>query len=74
MGYASGLIAITLCGWILGQADKVIISKLLPLALMGIYTFARGAINQGMLLTTGDRVAPSFPIFPHCTEPEIWMN
>jgi O-antigen/teichoic acid export membrane protein len=61
MAYASGLITITLCGWILGQVDKVIISKLLPLTLLGIYTFARGAINQGMLLTGAINGA----IFPH---------
>jgi O-antigen/teichoic acid export membrane protein len=61
IGYASGLMTITLCGWILGQADKLIISKLLPLTLLGIYTFARGAINQGMLLTGAINNA----IFPH---------
>ncbi len=61
MGYASGLMVITLCTWVLGQADKVIISKVLPLALLGIYTFARGAINQGMLLTS----ATTSAIFPH---------
>ncbi len=61
IGYASGLMTITLCAWISGQADKVIISKLLPLALLGIYTFARGAINQGMLLTGAINNA----IFPH---------
>ena len=61
IAYASGLMTITLCGWILGQVDKVIISKLLPLTLLGIYTFARGAINQGMLLTGAINAA----IFPH---------
>jgi len=61
IAYASGLMTITLCGWILSQADKVIISKLLPLTLLGIYTFARGAINQGMLLTGAINGA----IFPH---------
>jgi O-antigen/teichoic acid export membrane protein len=61
IGYASGLMAITLCSWVSGQADKVIISKLLPLALLGIYTFARGAINQGMLATTAINTA----VFPH---------
>ena len=60
-GYASGLMTITLCSWVLGQADKVIISKVLPLALLGIYTFARSAINQGMLLTS----AISNAMFPH---------
>jgi O-antigen/teichoic acid export membrane protein len=61
IGYASGLMTITLCGWVLGQADKLIISKLLPLTLLGIYTFARGGINQGMLLTSAINGA----IFPH---------
>jgi len=61
MGFASGLIAITLCSWVLGQVDRVIISKLLPLALLGIYTFARSAISQGQLLTSAINTA----IFPH---------
>jgi O-antigen/teichoic acid export membrane protein len=60
-GYASGLMIISLCAWISVQADRVIVSKLLPLALLGIYTFARGAINQGMLLTG----AISGAMFPH---------
>jgi O-antigen/teichoic acid export membrane protein len=59
--YASGLMIITLCAWALMEADKVIVSKLLPLTLLGIYTFARGAINQGMLLTGAINGA----IFPH---------
>lgn len=61
VGYASGLMTITLCAWVLTEADKVIVSKLLPLTLLGIYTFARGAINQGMLLTGAINNA----IFPH---------
>jgi len=61
VGYASGLMTITLCAWVLTEADKVIVSKLLPLTLLGIYTFARGAIGQGMLLTG----AISGAIFPH---------
>jgi len=61
VGYASGLMTISLCSWALSQADKVIVSKLLPLTLLGIYTFARGAINQGMLLT----LAINGAIFPH---------
>jgi O-antigen/teichoic acid export membrane protein len=59
--YASGLFTISICSWITSQIDKVIISKLLPLTQLGIYTFARGAINQGMLLTG----SISGAIFPH---------
>jgi O-antigen/teichoic acid export membrane protein len=61
MHYAAHLIAISICSWVLMQADKVIISKLLPLALLGVYTVARGAINQGMMLTGAINSA----IFPH---------
>jgi len=61
MGYASGLMTITLCSWLLTETDKIIVSKLLPLALLGIYTFARGMVNQGMLLTGAINNA----IFPH---------
>jgi O-antigen/teichoic acid export membrane protein len=59
--YASGLMTITICGWISGQADRVIISKLMPLTLLGIYTFARSAVSQGQLLTSAINNA----IFPH---------
>ncbi len=61
IGYASGLITITLCSWVFTQADKVIVSKLLPLTLLGIYSFARGAAGQGALLTSAINGA----IFPH---------
>jgi len=61
LGYASGLMTISLCAWITVQVDRVIVSKLLPLTLLGIYTFARSAINQGMLLTG----AISSAMFPH---------
>jgi O-antigen/teichoic acid export membrane protein len=61
VGYASGLMTITICSWGIGEMDKVMLSKLLPLALLGLYTFARGAINQGMLVT----LAINNAIFPH---------
>lgn len=61
INFAKGLITISLCGWALTQADKVVVSKLLPLALLGMYTFARGAINQGML----PALAISGAVFPH---------
>jgi O-antigen/teichoic acid export membrane protein len=49
--FASGLIAISFCSWFLTESDKIVVSKLLPLALLGFYTFARGVVNQGGLLT-----------------------
>jgi O-antigen/teichoic acid export membrane protein len=61
IGYASRLFTTSLCWWASGQIDQVIISKLLPLTLLGMYSFTRGAINQGMLLT----VAINNAIFPH---------
>jgi O-antigen/teichoic acid export membrane protein len=61
MGYASGLMTITLCGWALQEADKVIVSKLLPLAVLGIYTFCRSAIGLGGFVTA----AISGALFPH---------
>jgi O-antigen/teichoic acid export membrane protein len=61
IGYASGLMAITLCSWMVSEMDKVMLSKLLPLALLGLYTFARGAVSQGALLTA----AISNATFPH---------
>ena len=61
IGFASGLFTITVCSWITSQMDRIIISKLLPLSRLGTYTFARGAINQGMLLTG----SISSAIFPH---------
>jgi O-antigen/teichoic acid export membrane protein len=60
-GFASGLMTISLCSWMLVECDKVMVSKLLPLAELGLYTFARGAINQGMLLTGAINNA----MFPH---------
>lgn len=61
IGYASGLMTITLCSWMVSEIDKVVVSKLLPLALLGLYTFTRGVVNQGALLTG----AISNAIFPH---------
>ncbi len=61
IGYASGLMTITLCSWMVTEIDKVMVSKLLPLALLGLYTFTRGVVNQGALLTGAINNA----IFPH---------
>jgi O-antigen/teichoic acid export membrane protein len=61
LGYASGLMTITLCSWMVTEIDKVMVSKLLPLVLLGLYTFTRGVVNQGALLTGAINNA----IFPH---------
>ncbi|MEX2110701.1 MAG: oligosaccharide flippase family protein [Gemmatimonadaceae bacterium] len=39
-GFASGMMAITVLGLLLTQADKVLLSRLLPLELFGYYTLA----------------------------------
>jgi len=59
--FASGLMAISLCAWMLTETDKIMVSKLLPLTLLGLYTFARTAVAQAQLLTSSVNNA----IFPH---------
>lgn len=59
--FASGLMTISVCSWVVGEVDKVMVSKLLPLALLGLYTFARGVVTQGAFLTS----AIGNAIFPH---------
>lgn len=59
--YASGLMTITLCAWAFTQADRVVVSRLLPLTILGLYSFVRGATGQGMLLTA----AVNNAVFPH---------
>lgn len=59
--FASGLVAITLCSWLLTEIDKITVSKLLPLALLGLYTFTRSAVSQGQMVTS----AISNAVFPH---------
>lgn len=61
VGYASGLMTITVCAWAFTQGDRVILSKLVPLAVLGIYSFVRSATGAGMLLTGAINNA----IFPH---------
>jgi O-antigen/teichoic acid export membrane protein len=60
-GFASGLMTITLSSWMLTETDKILVSKLLPLALLGLYTFVRGSVSQGQLLT----LAISGATYPH---------
>ncbi len=46
------MMAISILGTIHIQADKVIVSKLLPLGTLGFYGFAWGAVSKATLLTT----------------------
>ena len=61
--YASQVTNVTLLGVILNQADKLIVSRLLPLGGFGIYTFTSNALNRGLLLTgaVAQAVFPSLP-------------
>jgi O-antigen/teichoic acid export membrane protein len=61
VSYASALMTITLTSWALGQADRIIVSKLLPLKVLGLFSFAAGAVAQGTLLTAAINNA----ILPH---------
>lgn len=59
--YASGLMAISLCAFAFTQADRVILSKLLPLAILGMYSFVRSIAGAATLLTASTSTA----VFPH---------
>jgi len=53
--------AITVSGWFLGETDKFVISRLLPLGVMGSYTVAKGAVTRCSMLT----VAINEATYPH---------
>jgi O-antigen/teichoic acid export membrane protein len=52
---------ISACGWFLGETDKFVISRLLPLGIMGSYTVAKGAVTRCAMLT----VAVNEATYPH---------
>jgi O-antigen/teichoic acid export membrane protein len=52
---------ISVCGWFLGETDKFVISRLLPLGVMGSYTVAKGAVSRCSMLT----VAINEATYPH---------
>jgi O-antigen/teichoic acid export membrane protein len=61
MGYAGHLMTISISSSLHMQTDRIIISKLLPLADVGTYNIARGFINQGGMITS----AIANAVFPH---------
>src|SRR5205823_7726682 len=52
---------ISISGWFLGESDKFIISRLLPLGVMGYYTVAKGAVARCAMLM----VAINEATYPH---------
>jgi O-antigen/teichoic acid export membrane protein len=60
--YALGAMGVTIFGVIRVQGDRAIVSKMLPLGTLGVYSFAYGAAWKGRLLATAiSRAAlPSF--------------
>jgi O-antigen/teichoic acid export membrane protein len=50
--YTSRMASSSLLAMVHTQSDKVIISKLLPLASFGYYTLAYGAVSKGAVMTT----------------------
>ena len=62
LGFASRMMSISIFATIHTQADKVIISKLLPIGTVGYYGVAYGNVSKGTLLT-GAISQAAFPSF-----------
>ena len=62
LGYSSRMMAISLLSMVHSQADKVIVSKLLPVGLLGVYMFSSSMANR-MSLLTGAIAQGVFPSF-----------
>ncbi len=62
LGFASRMMSISILATIHTQADKVIISKLLPIGAVGYYSIAYSNVSKGTLLTgaVAQAVFPSF--------------
>ena len=60
--FAAGVIGITLLGMLLQQADKVILSRMIPLASFGYYTFA-AAVAMSLARVVGPVNTTFFPRF-----------
>ncbi|MGD0576952.1 MAG: oligosaccharide flippase family protein [Candidatus Staskawiczbacteria bacterium] len=60
--FTIGTTLISIFSGIYSQMDKIIISKLLPVATLGYYSFAYGGVSQGTMLTNSvsQAVYPSF--------------
>lgn len=61
-GFASRMMSISILAAINTQADKVIISRLLPIGIVGYYGVAYGNVSRGALLT-GTISQAAFPSF-----------
>ena len=59
--FSAHAFAISVSGWFLGETDKLVISRLLPLGVMGSYTVAKGAVSRCSMLT----VAINEATYPH---------
>lgn len=59
--YSSRMTWISLLSMVQLQADKLIVSKLLPLGFFGYYSFAYSTVSKGGALITGAIVQAAFP-------------
>ena len=62
LGFSSNMMSISILAMIHTQADKVIVSKLLPIGTFGFYGFASGAVSKATLVT-GSIAQAAFPSF-----------
>ncbi len=61
-GFATSMMAISLLSMVHMQADKLIVSKLLPIGVFGFYALASGAVSRANLLS-GAVAQAAFPAF-----------
>jgi O-antigen/teichoic acid export membrane protein len=61
-GYAMRLSAMSVLAMVHTHADKLMVSRLLPLSAFGLYGFTFSILNRGMLLT-GAVTNAAFPVF-----------
>jgi O-antigen/teichoic acid export membrane protein len=59
--FSAHAFTISVSGWFLGETDKFVVSRLLPLGVMGSYTVAKGAVSRCSMLT----VAINEATYPH---------
>ena len=62
LGFAGGMTAISILSIVHMQADKLIVSRLLPLGVLGVYAFAFGLVSRANLLS-GAIAQAGFPAF-----------
>jgi O-antigen/teichoic acid export membrane protein len=62
ISFASIMTLQTIIGTIIMQVDKVIISKLMPVGMIGYYSVAYGSVSKGLLIT-GSITQAAYPSF-----------